>query len=806
MSEFARTMPKKSAERSGETHNLADWSFLVEELPALLAFVDAEQRYRHVNAEYEDFFAKQKPEIVGITVAQLTGPEHHSIAEPYIRRVLTGERVSFASSLRRADGFLRDVEVSYRPRVVDGEIVGFISLIRDVTERSFMSEARLRLAAIVDSSDDAIVSKTFDGVITSWNRSAEKIFGYTAAEAVGKHITLIIPRERWGEEAEVLGRLRRGEKIDHFETERRAKDGRTIYVSLTVSPIRNAQGEMIGVSKVARDITRLKADEQAIRASEEQFRTLANTIPNLAWMADPDGNIFWYNGRWYAYTGTTPEQITGWGWQTLHDPAVLPVVMERWKQSLATGEPFEMTFPLKGADGRFCSFLTRVEPIKDSNGKVVRWFGTNTDITVQQEAEEREKRARETAELLNRVGPMLAAELDSQKLTQKITDVATAVVRAEFGALFHTSTNTAGESMVLYTLSGVPREAFSSFPMPRNTHIFGPTFNGEAPVRSDDITKDHRYGKNPPYNGMPEGHLPVRSYLAVPVKSRNGKVIGGLFFGHSKTGVFGEEDETIATGIAGQAAIALDNASLFEETRRSSEALAQSNETLKRLNDDLNQFAYSASHDLREPLRMVSIYTQFLSRKLEGVLDSETETYMQRVLRGAERLELLIRDLLAYTQAGDSASPPAETDANEALDRALSNLAAAIEDARAKIEVSSLPAVHIAPVLLTQLLQNLIGNALKYHGENPPIISLGAVRRTAMWEFFVSDNGIGIDEQYKEHIFGIFKRLHQNDEYSGTGIGLAICQRIVERAGGRIWVESELGRGSTFYFTLPAVG
>ena len=398
-----------------------------------------------------------------------------------------------------------------------------------------------------------------------------------------------------------------------------------------------------------------------------------------------------------------------------------------------------------------------------------------------------------------------AAELDSQRLTQKITDIATEVVQAEFGALFHTVRNNAGESFLLYTLAGVPREAFSSFPMPRNTHVFGPTFNGEAPVRSDDITKDPRYGQNPPYHGMPKGHLPVRSYLAVPVKSRNGNVIGGLFFGHSKTGIFTEEAETLATGIAAQAAIALDNASLFEETKRSSEALLRSNENLKRLNEDLNQFAYSASHDLREPLRMVSIYTQFLSRKLEGRLDSDTEVYMEHVLRGAERLEALIRDLLAYTQSAETIdAPPTITDANEAMDRALSNLAAAVEESGARITVSKLPTVKIALVHLTQLLQNLVGNALKYRSEAVPEISVSAERHENTWQFSVSDNGIGIEEQYKEHIFGIFKRLHQNDEYSGTGIGLAICQRIVDRAGGRIWVESVPGRGSTFYFTLPA--
>lgn len=741
----------------------------------------------------------------GKTILEVAGAEHYAVAEPYIRRALEGNEAGFASSLRRADGMLRDIEAAYRPRRdARGAVCGFISLLRDVTERSFLSEARLRLAAIVDSSDDAIVSKTLDGVITSWNRAAEKMYGYTASEAVGKHITLIIPPERWSEEDEVLRRLRRGEKIDHFETERRAKDGRKVYVSLTVSPIRDARGDLIGASKIARDITQRKLDEEALRASEDQFRTLADTIPNLAWMANADGHIFWYNRRWYEYTGATPEQMEGWGWQRVHDPDALPAVLENWKQSLATGEPFEMTFPLRGADGRFRRFLTRVEPIRNAEGQVLRWFGTNTDITALQEAEEREKKAKETAEILNRVGPLLAAELDSGKLAQKITDIATEVVRAEFGSLFHTARNEDGETFVLYTLSGVPREKFAGFPMPRNTEVFGPTFRGEGIVRSEDITADPRYGRNPPYHGMPAGHLPVRSYLAVPVKSRTGKVIGGLFFGHSQPGVFNEEAEALAIGVAGQAAIALDNAALFDETKRTAEALIRSNESLKRLNEDLNQFAFSASHDLREPLRIVSIYTQFLERKLEDKLDADTREYMGHVLKATARLEALIRDLLAYTQAANAPAPAEAIDAGEALDRAMFNLAASLEEAGARVSVSTLPRVKIAPVHLTQLLQNLIGNAVKYRGEAPPEIRIGAQPCEDGWEFFVADNGIGIEPEYKEQIFGVFKRLHLQDEYSGTGIGLAICQRIVQRAGGRIWVESEPGRGSTFYFTLPA--
>lgn len=1073
----------------------AEYSLLTEELPAPIAYFDADARYQHVNRAYEAFFGCSREAISGRTIQEIAGKEHYATATPYIERALRGEQVSFLSCARHAGGSLREIEVRFVPRMDEGGgVTGFVSLIQCGHDRNADAEARARLAAIVDSSDDAIVSKTLDGVITSWNGAAERIFGYTADEAIGQHIYLIVPADKRDEEDDVLARLRRGEKIDHFETLRRAKDGRVVSMSLSVSPIRNAHGQIIGAAKVARDITQRIRDERALResehyrkavmqsmpeclkvldrdgtvidmnaaglrmveasgpedvigkcvysiiedrdreafrrvnesvfrgepggtlefairglkgarrsfetnvaplrsgtdeiigalsvtrditgrkqaelrdafllrlddetrpladpqllaqaaarllaehlradrcsyaeidlnkdvvdvignyspnmrsivgryrfasfgsgfqhhmmaglpyvfrdsaqelgpdalpayevlgtravisiplikgerlvaglavhqasprdwtsdeidlvqnvanrcweslqrarverelrASEEQFRTLADAIPNLAWMAHADGYLFWYNRRWYDYTGTTPRDMEGWGWQNVHDPEVLPKVVDRWKVSLERGEPFEMIFPLRGADGQFRSFLTRVEPIKDGTGRVIRWFGTNTDITAQQEAELREKKSRETAELLNHVGPVLAAELDQQKLAQKITDMATEAVGAQFGAFFHTRADDSGESYVLYTLSGVPREAFAGFPMPRNTAVFGPTFRGEPAVRSDDITRDPRYGRNPPYHGMPAGHLPVRSYLAIPVVTRTGAVVGGLFFGHSEAGVFTQEAEDIVAGIAAQAAIALDNASLFDEAKRASEALLRSNEQLKRLNDDLNQFAYSASHDLREPLRMVALYTQFLGRKLAGALDEEGETFLQYIRSGALRMEALVRDLLAYTQAAASAElPAASADTNEALRAALENLATNIEGAGARVSFSQLPAVGVPAVQLTQLLQNLVGNAIKYRSAAPPEIRIDAVRREETWVFSVEDNGIGIDDAYKEQIFGVFKRLHTNDEYPGTGIGLAICQRIVQRAGGRIWVESQPGGGSTFFFTLPA--
>ena len=299
-----------------------------------------------------------------------------------------------------------------------------------------------------------------------------------------------------------------------------------------------------------------------------EFAALADNLPEAAWIARADGYIYWYNRQWYRYTGTTSAEMEGWGWQSVHHTDSLPEVLERWKHSIATGQPFEMVFPLRGADGVFRPFLTRVRPWRDAKGQIFRWFGSNTEITVQHKVAAELSEQKYVLETLNRTAAVIAAELDQHKLVQTVTDAAVDLTKAQFGAFFYNLINENGESYTLYTISGVPREKFSKFPMPRNTEVFDPTFRGVAIIRSADITKDPRYGHSTPYHGMPEGHLPVRSYLAVPVISRSGEVMGGLFFGHAKADVFTEYHEQILVGLAAQAAVGIDNARLYEKAQR----------------------------------------------------------------------------------------------------------------------------------------------------------------------------------------------------------------------------------------------
>jgi signal transduction histidine kinase len=240
------------------------------------------------------------------------------------------------------------------------------------------------------------------------------------------------------------------------------------------------------------------------------------------------------------------------------------------------------------------------------------------------------------------------------------------------------------------------------------------------------------------------------------------------------------------------------------ERKQAMAALAVKEEELQRSNGELEQFAYVASHDLQEPLRMVGSYTQLLSRRYKGKLDQDADEFIAFAVDGVTRMQRLINDLLQYSRVGTKGREPEPTDSEAVLGRALANLKTAIEDNGATVTYDPLPVVMADDRQLEQLLQNLVGNAIKFHGAEPPQVHMRAERSSGCWMFTVKDNGIGIEPQYYERIFQVFQRLHTMSEYSGTGIGLAVCKKIVERHGGRIWVESEPGKGTSFLFTLPA--
>jgi PAS domain S-box-containing protein len=555
---------------------------------------------------------------------------------------------------------------------------------------------------------------------------------------------------------------------------------------------------------------RVRAEQSESEAADvsRRFRQLANSIPQLAWMARADGWIYWYNDRWYEYTGTTLADMDGWGWQRVHDPAVLPSVLERWKVSIATGEPFEMEFPLRSAAGEFRLFLTRIVPLYDARGVLVQWFGTNTDVQYRHDAERSLQQQAETLAIINETGAQVAGELDLDRVVQAVTDAGTKLVRAQFGAFFYNKVNDAGESYTLYTLSGVSRDNFASFPMPRNTAVFAPTFHGESIIRSADITADPRYGKNAPYHGMPDGHLPVRSYLAVPVKSRSGEVLGGLFFGHADIGVFTEQSQQIIGGIAAQAAIAIDNARLYGKVQQllgSERAARAEAERVSRVKDE---FLAVLSHELRTPLNAIMGWAHMVN---SGALPDDKRSHaVESILRNAKAQSRLIEDLLDMSRiiSGRLALDLADVEMREVIEAAVNVVRPAA--ATKGVELSVAPKAGSFPVRgdagrLQQIVWNLLTNALKFTPAGGHV-RVALADNGDRVELSVIDTGAGIAAEFLPHVFDRFRQADASITrgHGGLGLGLSIVRSLTELHGGSVRATSAgLNRGTTFIIDLP---
>jgi PAS domain S-box-containing protein len=802
-----------------------------------------------------------------------------------------------------------------------------------MTDQKTADEIALRLADIVENSDDAIISQDLEGLITSWNPAAERMYGYPAAEAEGRPIRLIIPEGRESEEQDVLHRIRQGERVPPFDTVRLRKDGSTIDVALTVSPIRDRHGRVVGASKMARDISqrrrleardrflveiddavrpltdaeeitstaaralgrhlavnrcayatveadedtfvltgnytdgvesivgrytfrqfgeaclrlmragepyivvdsakdpritaadrpsyertqigavvcvpilkqrrfvaamavhtktprRWEADEvelvqrvasrswesierarvsRELGESEHLFRALANSIPNLAWMTRPDGWVYWYNDQFYAYTGTTPEQLEGWGWQRVHDPASLAQVTDRWRHSIEAGTPFEMVFPLRGADGRFRRFLTRINPVRDSSGQIVQWVGTGTDVEDERRAteanvelRERERLAREHAELQKRLlyslfmqAPMLIVVLRGP---HHVIELANPPVCAAWGH--------AEEELLEQPLLDVLPEL--------RDQVFRALL--------DDV-----YRTGQPYVGMETPAHLVRSdgthttvyfnFVYSPFRNVDGDV----------DGVF-----VIASDVTEQVL-----------ARNQIDDLRQAAEAANRAKDE---FLAMLGHELRNPLSPILTALQLM--KLRGDDGSERERTV--IERQVSHLTRLVDDLLDVSRIArgkvelkDELVEMAEVAANAI------EMAGSLLEERTHALTVEMPRrgllVRGDPTRLGQVVSNLLTNAAKY---TPPggRITVSAGEEDGEVVLRVRDTGIGIDADVLPRVFDLFVQGRRAIDRSegGLGLGLTIVRNLVERHGGRVDAQSGgRGAGSEFVVRLP---
>jgi PAS domain S-box-containing protein len=385
-------------------------------------------------------------------------------------------------------------------------------------------------------------------------------------------------RELWDDLEPLLANVRTTGETFHakdrpFYIERHRGEGETVYFDVSYSPIRCADGSVGGVLCLVSETTARVRALQRAAYSEAQFQAIADSIDQMIWATRPDGFHDYYNRRWYEFTGVPDGSTDGEGWNDVFHPDDQPRAWEVWRHSLETGEPYHIEYRLRRRDGQYRWVLGRAQPVRDEAGRIARWYGTCTDIHDLKVARDALQEEREALEILNGVAARVAAEYDLEKLVQTVVDAGVELSGAEFGAFFYNVLDAEGESYMLYALSGADRAHFDKFPMPRNTQVFAPTFEGHGMVRSDDITQDARYGHNKPRKGMPEGHLPVRSYLAAPVTLRSGEVVGGLFFGHATPGVFNQRAERLMEGLAAQAAIGIETSRLVQRLQRLNEGL-----------------------------------------------------------------------------------------------------------------------------------------------------------------------------------------------------------------------------------------
>ncbi|MDQ2894006.1 MAG: PAS domain S-box protein, partial [Pseudomonadota bacterium] len=659
------------------------------------------------------------------------------------------------------------------------------------------------------------------------NPEGLRIDGRAREEVLGRSHWEVWPGTEDTEQGRLYKRVMADGGTGQIECYYRWDDGHEVWLDVRAYP------HPEGVAIFYRDIGDRKRAELKIQDSETFTRLLLDSTSEAFYSVDREGVTTLCNAAFLKMLGfESREAVIG---RKLHDvihhshpdgsnyPSRNCPIYKAASQGTRAFVSDELFFRL---DGTAFPVEYRAEPIV-REGELQGAICTFYDITERKAAERALAEQARSLETLNRTGAALAGELDLERLVQRVTDAGVELTGAQFGAFFYNVLNDAGESYMLFTLSGVPRAAFEGFGMPRATAIFQPTFKGEGVIRSEDILADPRYGKNQPHWGMPKGHLPVRSYLAVSVTSRSGEVIGGLFFGHEKAGVFTDRHEELVTGIAGQAAVAIDNARLLQTTQRLNETLEarvvertaeleQAQEALRQAQkmEAVGQLTGGIAHDFNNMLAVVIGSLDLLSRRV-GVADPRTKRYVDAATDGAQRAALLTQRLLAFSRRQPLRPEPIDvnklvTGMSELIRRSLGS------DVRLEtVLVAGGWRVHADPNQLENVLLNLAVNArdampdggrLTVETQNAHIDARYAAANLGVPAgqyvlIAVTDTGSGMPAEVIAKAFDPF--FTTKEVGKGTGLGLSQVYGFVKQSGGHVKIYSEAGQGTTVKVYLP---
>ena len=639
---------------------------------------------------------------------------------------------------------------------------------RDMTHLATVENARTPIAEILEQSLNEIYLLNAQTLHFEYaSRGARHNLGY-GMDSLQKMTLLEVEREF--DEASfraLIDPLVKGEKeILVFEATHLRADGThyPVEVHLELSP----RPEQVQFLALAFDLSARRRAEAKLRANEAGFRTMVNTLPQLAWIAESDGSRSWYNQRWYDYTGTTPEEMRGWGWQKVHDPELLPEVRKRWNEATAAEEPLDMEIPLRGADGKLRVFLTRAEPLRNEEGQVVQWFGTNTDVHDQRLWEEAQ---RETEKRLQVVMEHMTEGLVISDFNRNLLHWNPAALRMHEIDSAEEILGNLHSFARFYELSTTEGNVvpIDQWPLPR-------ILRGE-----------HLHDLELRIRRLDKEWLRIFSYSGTVLHYENSK---GLAFLTIK-------DVTERK----QAEEALRDAKVnleYKVNERTTQLLAKSKE--------LENFCYSVSHDLRAPLRGIAGYSRLLLENYYERFDEEGRSFLTNVRSATKHMTDLIEDLLSYSKLERRKLSSTVIRLPAFVSKVLAQFEAGLQNVRLIVSVDDFH-VRADPDGLAIALRNLIDNAFKFSIHAPePVIEIRAWASDSNCILCVRDNGIGFDMRFYDKIFEIFQRLQRAEEYPGTGIGLAMVQKAMERMGGRVWAESQIGAGAVFYLQLPLSG
>ena len=735
---------------------------LIESIGDMLITTDMDLNI--VNANEAAVYAlgyKDQEELKGMSVTEPIAEKDRHRVTIYMGKALAeehkGGRVEYA--IVSKDGRELDVEANIEMlHDSTGETVGLIITARDVTERKRAQEAvrasEEKLRTTIESIDDGVTMFDTFGNITDVNEAGVRMLGYTSKEElIGRPAIDNIAAKDQGKVAEEMAQaVAEGRAMRRLEYTLVTVDGRELEAESSSAALYDSQGNLTGFVSVARDITQRKKIDEELAESARKFLSVIESIGDMLFITDLDLKLVNVNEVAAHLLGfDDKERLVGTN--------IMEAIVERDRNRLAvdTGKALAnrpindiLEYTLVSKYGREFDVEAKTEMLLDCAGMPAGLIITARDVTERKRMQEALRMSEEK----------LRTMFESMRDGIVLTDVKGTIVEV----------NDATVKMHGYT---------------DRKQVIGR--NGIELVAKKDQAKVMeaavRQSKGETPKEIAEIHTLVR-------------VDGTEFESESSRSILRDS----AGRVIGFIAVERD----ITERKHMQEQLQRTLEELKRSNTELQQFAYVASHDLQEPLRMVSSYVQLLSRRYKGKLDSNADEFIEFAVDGSNRMQIMIQALLSYSRVGTRGKPPEPTDCENILDQTMKNLQAAITEKNAEVTHDPLPTIMADGVQMVQLFQNLIGNGIKFQQEGQrPHVHISVEDAGADWMFSFSDNGIGIDPEFKERIFVIFQRLHGREKYPGTGIGLSVCKRIVERHGGTIWVESEPGKGATFKFAIP---